>query len=406
MPSYFYTARDSKGGIVHGKQEAESEYLAIRVLQSRNLVITDITDANTQFKASQKKKNKKRHKRVKAEDLLFFIRQTSVLLDAGIPLLRSVGVIEAQIESERLYTAILVIKDDMRAGLTFKDALAKHPKVFPGLWAFLIEAGESSGNLPLILHQLADHLEASMNLKKKMTSALIYPTILVSLSLAAVLVFMLKIIPVFAKLFANFNAKLPPLTMAVIATSNFFQRYFVLMVVLTFAGIYLARRYIATPAGRRNADSLLINLPMFGPLIRDSILARISINLSTMVKSGVNLLKSIEICSKVAGNTLYESALENVGQDIQQGRTLSGSLAENELFAPMMVHMIAIGEESGKLPEMLERVAKYYAERVDVFLERLNTLIEPVVLVLVGGLVGILVVSMFLPIFTLSNVIK
>ncbi|HTL71617.1 MAG TPA: type II secretion system F family protein [Candidatus Eisenbacteria bacterium] len=405
MPIYLYAARDAEGRVVEGKQEAASEYLAVRILQSRGLLITRIVDSAAELKVD-KKKGRKRHQRVKSEDLLFFVRQSAILLDAGVPLLKAVTMLTTQIESEKLFRALDRVKDEMRAGSSLKAALAKDPKVFPPMWTFLIEAGETSGNLPLVLNQLADHLEASINLKKKVASALVYPAVLVVLTFAAVLVFLLKIIPVFAKLFANFNAKLPPLTLAVIAVSDFARAYFFYVVVAAVAGVYFLRRYSRTPGGRRVLDRFIIRIPVFGELMRDSILARIAINLSTLVKSGVNLLKSIEITARASGNAIYETALENIEQEIQQGKTLSAALGDSALFPPILISMIAIGEESGRLAEMLERVAKYHESRVDVFLGRLSTLIEPLVLVLVGGFVGLLVVSMFLPIFSLSNVIK
>ena len=404
MTLYLYTARDANGKMIQGTQDAGSEFAAIKILQNKNLLITKIVDA---AQASQAAKSKviKKHRRAKTDDLLFFCRQLAILLEAGIPLLRSLEILVSQVQSIQLTTALENLKADIKAGSSFKDAVAKNPKVFPSLWAYLIEAGETSGNLPLVLTQLANHLETSLNLKKKMISALVYPAILVCVSIGAVLVFLLKIIPVFERLFKSFHAELPALTQGVIDLSQFFQHYFVFVAAGVAAVVYFGKRYIATSDGRRNADRLVLKLPAFGGFIRDGIVARITTNLATLVQSGVNLLESLHITSRAAGNTVFEEALSITANDVQQGKTLAASLDQHNLFSPIVINMIAIGEESGKLADMLTRVAKQYDEKVDVFISRLSTIIEPIVMVIVGGVVGVLVVAMFLPIMSLSQTI-
>ena len=407
MPVYIYTARDSgTGNTVHGNQEADSEYAAIRILQSRNLLIFKIASANLDLATATRSHRQKRHKKARSKDLLFFVRQTATLLIAGVPVLRALEIIVSQVDSQSLQEALKSVIEDIKAGSTFRGALSKHPKIFPSLWVFLIEAGETSGNLPMVLNQLADYIEAGTNLKTKIVSAMVYPSVVIGVAIVAVLVFMLKLIPIFSKLFSSFNAKLPPLTLVVISVSEFFQHYILYLALVVGVAAYFLKRYINTPSGSKALDRLMLKIPIFGELVRDIILARISITLSTLTQSGVNLLESIDISSRAAGNSLYESALKNVGHDIQQGKSLSTSLAENALFPPMVVQMVMVGEESGQLPDMIKRVAEYYQLRVDIFVSRLGTLIEPIILVVVGGFVGVLVVAMFLPIFTLSSVVK
>ncbi len=405
MPLYVFIARDAQGKQIHGTQDAVSEYAAIKILQGRNLIITKIVDSTTDIQNKIKEK-KKGHRKAKPDDLLFLCRQLAILLEAGIPLLRSLDVISSQIESIQLNDAIDRMKNDIRAGSSLKEAVAKNPKIFPSLWAFLIEAGETSGNLPMVLNQLADHLEANIQLKKKVISAMIYPAVLMGVAFGALLVFMLKIIPIFEKLFKSFNAQLPPLTAAVIVMSQFFQHYFIFMVVGVTVGIYLLKRYLNTPGGRRSLDKFMLKLPVAGALVKDSVLARISINLSTLTHSGVNLLEGIQITARAAGNTVFEEALIAAGNQVQQGKTLSMSLQQQNLFSPIMIHMIMIGEESGRLSDMMGRIAKYHEDKVDVFLSRLSTLIEPFVMLFVGGIIGLLVVAMFLPIMSMSTSIK
>lgn len=404
MPVYVYTARDKQGKVVTGTQDAPSEYAAVKILQSRDLVLTKIVDFSADTVAKGAKRRKR--KRVKGDDLLFFIRQMATLLDAGIPLLRALEIIGSQVDSLRLSDALHRLHADVKAGSTFRDAVGRHPKIFPPLWGYLIEAGETSGNLPLVLDQLADHLDASLALKKKVVSAMVYPAVLILVSIVAMLIFLLKIIPIFSKLFKSFGAKLPPITQFVISSSEFLGDYLLYILIGLAAGIWALRRYAKTPTGRRAIDKALLRLPLLGGFFQDTALARIAINLSTLIKSGVNLLRSIEITAQVAGNTQYETALANTGHDVQQGKSLSGALSQSPLFPGMMVDMIMIGEESGRLPDMMSRVAKYYQDRVDVFVSRLGTLVEPVILIFVGAFVGFLVVAIFLPIFSLSTVIK
>lgn len=404
MPSFEYTARDNQGKSVRGEEDSSSEAALVSLLQSRNLVVTKITLQAASSGASKSRRGRT-HRRVKTEDLQAFIRETATLLDVGVPFIRVLDLISGQIRSDALSKALEQVKADVMAGSAFHVALAKHPRVFPVLWPFLIEAGETSGTLPKVLTQLSDNLEATINLKKKIVSALIYPAVLITVAIGAVMLFMMKIIPIFAKIFESFNAKLPAFTLAVVGISNFLQHYFLVFAVVVGLTVYFLRLYIRTPEGRRMADRLVLRIPLFSILIIDSIAARIAMHLSTLLKSGINLMQSIDITSRAAGNAVFKESLEKVSRDVQQGKSLSSSLEKNAVFSPTMVNLINIGEETGKLSQMIERVAAYYEGRVDTFVARLGTLIEPIVLLFVGGIVGVIVIAMFLPIFRLSSAI-
>ena len=405
MPLYTYTARDSAGKSARGTQEAMSESAAVKILQGQGLIVTHIADSTRKVEFGREHQ-KKRRRRVKSSDLLFFIKQTAALLEAGIPLLRAVELISMQVESERLYQSLERIKADLKAGSTFKDAMARHPKVFPPLWQFLIEAGETSGQLPFTLDQMARHLEADLRLKSKIISALIYPALLACMAVVAVLIFLLFVVPTFAKLYESVHARLPALTLMTISVSTFLGYSFPYLVVGAGLGVYAFRRYIHTPAGRRNFDRVLLRIPIFGGFLADSILAGIAINLSTLIKSGINLLKSIELTGHASGNAVYETALNNAALEIRQGKTLAAALGASDAFSSLVVHMITVGEESGKLEEMMGWVAKYYEAKVDDFVSRLSVLIEPIILIFIGGVVFVIVASMYLPIFSLGSVMK
>lgn len=406
MPLFDYSARDRWGKSVQGQQEAPAESAVLRVLQSRELIVTKISLALTAWGQDSKKIRKRRRQRVTQEDLLFFIQQTAELIEVGVPLIRSLDLIGEQIESQKLFHAVEEIKSDIRAGVTFHEAIGRYPRIFPTLWGFLIEAGETGGNLPLILKRLAQYVESSVALKKKIVSALVYPIFLIGASIVAVLIFMLKIVPVFIKLFAGFNAKLPPFTLAVIGVSNFIQHYIVLIIFAAAGAVYAFKWYGRTPLGRKAIDTMTLRMPLFGPFIKDAVIARLSLNLATLLKNGVNILQCLDIVSRTAGNAVFEGALINAIHDIRQGITLSQSLEKSGLFSSITVSMVLTGEESGRLSYMIEKMSEYYQGRVDTFVARLGELIAPIILLFVGGVIGTLVVAMFLPIFNLGSAIR
>lgn len=409
MPIYRYTGRDQNGKLIEGTEEASGENEAARTLQGRGILVTKISNTialGQRAAAAQKTLKKRRHRRVKQEDLLFFVREMGVLIDAGVTVVRALDLISEQIRSERLFKILEAIKGDIRAGMTLKDAFAQHPKAFPRVWVSLIEAGETSGHLSAVLTQMAIHLEASINLNKKIISALIYPSVLICASIGAVLIFMLKIIPIFADLFKSFNAELPLLTRVLMIMSDFLRQntlYFFVMMAVAF---YFFKRWTASAQGRAVIDRLMLRLPVVGPFVSDTVIARISMNMATLLQSGVNILLAIEVCSDVAGNSLFRDAFRGISHEIRQGKTFSACLQGNLLFPPFMVQMAVIGEESGKLPAMMSRAAEYYTDRVDVFVGRLGVVIEPAILLFVGGIIGILAVAMFLPLIRMSAAIR
>ncbi len=353
MPLYMYVARDSSGKAIQGHQEAPSETAAVSILQNKGLYVTHVINTATIIKAAKKKRRLRR--RISAEDLLFFISQTANLLAVGIPFVRAMDVISELTESDKMYDVIQEMTSNIKAGSTFKDAVSRHPKVFPAYWSFLIEAGELSGTMPQVLSQLAKNMEATENLKKKVVSAMVYPSVLISASLLAIIFFMVFIVPIFAKLFRGFGADLPFLTQMIVNMSDFLKKYFLFLGGGIFGAVILAQRYTETPKGRRVLHILLLNIPITGRAMADIIHARICIILSMLVRSGLSFLKSLEVTANVSGNYVYETALNNIRLEVQQGKTLSQCLGENAIFSPMMVNLVKIGEESGKLPEMVER---------------------------------------------------
>lgn len=404
MPVYNYKARSPAGESIDGSQEAANEELAVAALHSRELLVIRLKETAKAQETTGR--GKKGHRRIKSDDLMFFLNQLVMLLEAGIPLLRSLEIISGLTESRRLHEVLGTVTDNIRSGSTFKDSMARHPAHFPHFWSYLIEAGETSGSLPVVLKELAKNVESNDALKKKIISALIYPAVLMLGAVATVLLFMLKIIPVFQKIFSQFHAKLPPLTQGIMLTSSFLQHYFLIFCLMIAVFIYALKAYVSTSIGRWTTDKFLLSVPVLGDAASDFVHARINIILSTLIKSGLNLLRSIEIAARASGNVIFENALNDVAQKVQEGKTLSQSLKEDPLFSPMMVQLIMIGEESGELPKLIAKAAKYYEEKVELLSSRLGVLIEPLILVLVGSMIGVLALGLFLPLFTLGTAIR
>jgi len=404
MPLYTYVARDSSGKAVQGHQEAPSETTAVTILQNRGLYVTHVISAAAVVKA--KKRVRRRKRGLGAEDRLFFIAQTANLLTVGIPFVRAMEVIAELTESQKMYEVIQELIANIKSGSTFKDAIARHPKVFPAYWSSLVEAGELSGSLPKVLTQLAKNMEATENLRKKVVSAMVYPSVLISASLAAIIFFMIFIVPIFAKLFTSFNAELPFITKVIIELSLFLKTNALLLFGGSLGIFYTARNYIRSASGKRLLHDTLLNLPVLGGATSDIIHARIGIILAMLIRSGLSFLKSIEITANVSGNYAFEIALANIRLEVQQGRTLSAALSDYPIFSPMFINLVKIGEESGKLPEMVEKASEYFAQRVDVFASRISVLIEPLVMILVGGVIGVIGVSIFMPIIKLTSAIR
>jgi type IV pilus assembly protein PilC len=406
MPVFFYKARNERGDEVQGTKEAISEAAVVSALQEKGLIVTKVEYSAAQIHKMKDRAKLKRHKKIKTRDTLTFISDTATLLDAGIPMIRAFEMVGDQIESEVLYKILKIVSADLNAGSTLRDAILKHPKAFPPLWGHLIEAGEISGTLPAILKRLGENLDASEKLRGKVVSALIYPSVLATVAFGIIILFLVKIVPVFSSMFDSFGGELPFLTRIIIALSDFLQAYFIFLAGGVVALVFAVKAYVATTGGRRFVDRHALNLPLFGGFIQDAILAGIAINLSTLVKSGIEILKALDITARSSGNVHYEAALATVGAEVQQGRVMSASMDDNPLFSSMMVRMIKIGEDTGRLVDMLENISKYYQNRVEVFVSRLSVLIEPIILVFMGGVVGFLVVAIFLPIFSISSLIK
>lgn len=407
MPDYKYKGRNEKGRSVDGLISATSEDAAIKQILALGITITTVGEAQAYRQASKlptKKRNKTR-KKVKGEDLHLFTTELATLLDSGVSLIRSLEIVSTQIKSDRLAVAVKALSSDIKAGSTLKDAMARHPRVFPGVWEHIIDAGEMSGKLPFVLAELGRSLAMIEGIRKKVVSALIYPSVLICVAIGAILLFMTKIIPVFAELFAEFDKELPAITQMVIQLSSFIQKGFIYYSIGGFCIFLLCRSYFKTERGKDWSHNFVLKLPLVGPLLKDAIIARVTVNLAILIRSGVNFVQALEVTAKTSGNRVFENALLKIMEEVKGGVMLSEAVMNQPLFSVMMTQMLTVGEEIGKIDEMLSKIGEYYESRVNVFADRLGTLIEPVIMVVVGIIVGVLVIAMFLPMFTMSDIL-
>jgi type IV pilus assembly protein PilC len=406
MPQFFYKAWDRHSLSHFGHLEAVNEEEVVGMLHTRGLIVTRLSrreDMAQTAQAARQRIGRNLHSRVTIDDKVIFCQQLAVLLEAGIPLLKSLEVLCVQIESRPLLVAIQHVRQDIEAGKTFREALGRYPAMFSSFWLNLVETGEASGHLAQSLNQLARYLEAMRSLQRKALTAMTYPIVLMVGSAIAVSVFLLKIIPSMSTLLLSLNVQLPLLTRIVIGASEIARHYFLLVVALLVAAGIMLRRALRTEGGRWMLDGLLLQIPVFKHLFIQLQLSHFARGLSTLLESGVPILFGLEIMETSAVNKHYGRAIGQVKEHVREGKPMAEPMERSGFFPPMVVQMIQVGEEIGELGKMLNRIANYYEERVDTFIQRLSQLFEPIAIGVMAVVIGILVVSMFLPIFSIAG---
>jgi len=408
MPKLFYIARDSTGRKITGSEDAANQEELIGRLQANNLVVVNIL---TETKDFQEKGGEVRTRRVKRQhgglhqgDLVLLCRQLATLLGAGVTILKSLDIILKQLPSRKLANVIKNMMKDMEAGLSLHEAMGKHPKIFSDLWVNLVESGEASGNLAVVLNRLAGYLERNAEFKKRIVSALIYPMILGFAGFGALFFLTVKIIPTFATMFKGFNIKLPFLTLILVGISDFLRKYILVILGVIITVFFLLKTYLQTKNGRRALENLLFKLPVFGDFFHALLVERFSSEMSTLVESGVPILYSLEISEHSVDNLIMADIIRKIKEDVREGKLLSQQLERSNFFEPMVVQMVAVGEEIGELSQMFKRINEFYQDYVTTFLDRFASMFEPIMLIFMGGIIGIMVVGMFLPIFQIAKV--
>ena len=408
MPTFLYTARDDRGTVQSGQLEAVTEDDVLATLQHRGLLVTSISaqsvGARQPLAFRRAKAARRMHTGVTTDDQVLLCQQLSTLVEAGVPLLKSLEVVSAQVESRRLLIALEEIRRDVAGGRTLREALAKHSAVFSSLWLNLVETGEASGHLAEALKQLARHFEMAQHLQNETRTALTYPAFLLVAAVAVIAVFVYWLIPKFAVIFESMQGmEMPLLTRIVIGISNAARKYVVVIVAAGAGLIFGLRRYLRTLPGQWMRDRLLLHLPLFKTLFTYIQLAEFSRGLSTLLESGVPLLSGLEILERSATNKVYGKAIGRVREFVKEGKTMAEPMDEVGLFPPMAVQLVQVGEEVGELGKMVNQMARYYEERVESFIARMTRLFEPIAIVFMGGLVLIIVLSIFMPIFKMAT---
>jgi type IV pilus assembly protein PilC len=401
MPIYKWEGKTAKGAVKKGEMEAPGE-AAIRIhLRQQNIIPTKISSKGTEIRISLPFF---KHK-VKQRSVAVFTRQLATMIDAGLPLVQSLEILSSQQEDKVFKNVIRQIKEDVEGGSTFAGALTKHPSAFNELYTNLVVAGEEGGILDNILTRLASYIEKSEALKKKVKSALIYPATIVGVAVIVVMILMIFVIPVFESMFKSAGQSLPLPTLIVLTMSKLIKKYVVIFIPAFVLLIYLFKKYYQTQNGRAVVDSLLLKLPVFGPLLKKIAVARFSRTLGTLVSSGVPILDGLSIVSRTSGNKTIETAILNARASIREGETISDPLGRSGIFPPMVIQMIAVGESTGALDSMLSKIAEFYEEEVDVAVANLTSLLEPFLMMFLGVVIGGVVIAMYLPIFNMANAI-
>jgi type IV pilus assembly protein PilC len=409
MPRFYYIARDKTGKRITGVEEASNQDQLITWLQSKGLVVIDVGLESKRDKARLEAKPrragfKRGHFRITSSDLTLFCRQLATLLGAGVTILEALVIISRQVSSRRFYNVIMDLKKHMESGLSLHEAMAKNRSVFSPLWVNLVESGEASGNLAIVLSRLASYLERNAQFRSKIISALIYPVILLVVGMGALLFLTAKIIPTFASLFSDFDLQLPLITQVLILVSNLIRKYLFLFVIVIVVIVFLIRRYIKTPEGRRRYENFLFRLPVFGEFFRNLVIERFSSEMSTLIESGVPILYGLEISERSVNNLTVSEFIRGIKEEVRQGRSLSLPMEKSGFFDPMVSQMVRIGEEIGDLSGMFKKINSFYEEYVETFLTRFTSMFEPIMLVFIGVIIGIMVIGMFLPIFQISQI--
>ncbi|MDP3789154.1 MAG: type II secretion system F family protein [Candidatus Omnitrophota bacterium] len=403
MALYKYVAKNANGQTVTGVLDAPDRTVLIGKLREKDLVIVSISESKEAIRQQGALFSRRS---ISIDDMVIFSRQLATMVDAGIPLVGALDILGEQMENKTFSDIILKVRDNVETGSSLSEAFSRHPKVFSTLFVNMVKAGESSGMLDEILDRLATYLEKTSALQKKVKAALIYPAVITTMAIIITIILLVKVIPVFKDIFAGFGAALPRPTQVLINISDAMRKYFFFGVGLTAILVFLFMRYINTEKGRLRFDTILLNMPIFGILLRKVAVSKFTRTLSTLVKSGVPILSSLEIVGKTSGNKLIEKAVGSIRSSIREGENIAEPLAKSKVFPPMVVRMVSVGEQTGELEKMLSKIADFYDAQVDAAVSGLTSMIEPLIIAFLGVVIGTIVICMFLPIFKISTIIN
>lgn len=399
MSTFIYTVVDASGKTLKGQMDADSEQLVLGKLHEQNYHIINIAKGKEEKKSSAGRKGKK----VKLNSMVIFSRQFATMIDAGIAVVRCLDILESQTKDEALRPAIAQCKRDVKGGLSLTDAFGKHPSVFSRLYVNMVRAAEAGGILDKILDRLASFLEKEEEVRSKIKSAMIYPVLVLSFSVLMLGALFLFVLPRFKEIFVSMNVKMPLATQMLFGTSAILQKCWYIIVIVGFLGFIGYKNYAKSESGRFKIDGIKLRVPVIGDLVKKMAISRFSRTFATLIASGVPMMRSLEIVGETSGNVVIAKTVENARNSIREGQKISTPLAQSGLFPGMVTHMIDIGEETGRLSEMLIKVSDFYDQEVDNAVKALTSMIEPCLIVALGGFVGFIAVSIMAPIFKLVS---
>lgn len=399
MPTFIWEGKNRQGEVRGGTMDAANADLVIERLRQQQIQASKVKRKPTEI-------HLKIGTGIKKKEIVVFTRQFATMIDAGLPLVQCLEILGSQQANVHFQKVINAVKSDVESGSTLADALAKHPKIFDDLYVNLVAAGEVGGILDTILNRLATYMEKALKLIGKVKGALVYPTVVMVVALAVTAILLVFVIPVFEQMFRDFGGALPAPTQFVIDLSNAMRAHLLEMIVALVVVVVAFRLIVRTPRGRLYFDAISLKAPLFGPLLRKVAVAKFTRTLGTMISSGVPILDALQITAKSAGNKVVENSILYTRERISEGRTMADPLAETGVFPPMVVQMIAVGESTGAMDAMLQKIADFYEEEVDAAVAALTSLLEPLLMVVLGVLLGGLIIAMYLPIFELADTIQ
>lgn len=397
MPAFAWKGKNRLGEVQEGLIVSDTKDAASVTLKRNGIQIISIK--------AQQSAGTKSFGKVKAKDLAIFTRQFSVMIDAGLPLVQCLEILGAQQEDKGFQKIIAAVRQDVEQGATLQTALSKHPKAFNDLYVNMVGAGETGGILDVILQRLSGYIEKAVKLTSKVKSAMIYPIAVISIALIVVVIIMVKVIPVFSAMYEGLGSTLPLPTRICIAMSNVLIRYSYIVIAFCLLIYFGTRQYYKTTAGKLLIDKLVLKIPVLGDILLKVAVARFCRTLGTLISSGVPILEGMDITARTSGNQVVQNGILKAKEAVEQGRNIATPLAETKIFPPMVVQMVGVGEATGALDAMLSKVADFYEDEVDNAVAGMTSLMEPIMIAMLGGIIGFIVVAMYMPIFQLANVV-
>jgi type IV pilus assembly protein PilC len=400
MTAFAYTAINAQGLVSKGTLHAADQIAAKDQLRQQGLLAQSLSEQKAASSGGS------RFAKVKPKSLQIFSRQFATLIQAGVSIVQALLILEEQTDDKKLAVVIAEIREDVESGVVLSRAMSRHPKVFSRLFVAMIEAGEASGTLDIVLDRVAIQIEKDTKLKRRVKSAMLYPTVVLTFATCVLVGMLMFLVPIFVKIFDSLNGQLPTITQIVVNMSNFLRDYWFILFPVVAAIIFGLLRFKKTPEGRAMWDRFKLKLPMkIGDVVLKVAMARFSRTLATLVSAGVDIVKALEITGTTAGNTVLEEALVNVRQRLNEGARIAQTMTENDVFPPMVSQMVKIGEETGELDKMLSKIADFYEDEVDTAVAALTSIIEPIMMIGVGAMVGVIVISMYMPMFKMLKLV-